>query len=93
MCGQKVFEQHDCARCHAPPTYTSPDSYDVGLKDKEGNIRLNPPSLRGLSHRGPFFHDGSAKGLEEVFLLRKHPSDSTYEAGEVRDLMVFLRSL
>jgi YVTN family beta-propeller protein len=91
--GQKVFDKHDCARCHAPPTYTTPDTYDVGLKDKEGNTRFNPPSLRGLSHRGPFFHDGSAKSLDEVFLERKHPGDSVYEAGEIRDLGVFLRSL
>jgi YVTN family beta-propeller protein len=91
--GQKVFEQHDCARCHAPPTYTTPDTYDVGLKDKEGNVRFNPPSLRGLSHRGPFFHDGSAKTLDEVFKERKHPGDGKYSAEEVKDLVEFLRSL
>jgi YVTN family beta-propeller protein len=91
--GRKVFAQHDCARCHAPPTYTSPDVYDVGLKDKEGNIRFNPPSLRGLSHRGPFFHDGSAKTLEEVFQVRKHPRDAAYTPDEVKDLVEFLRSL
>ncbi len=91
--GQKVFEQHDCARCHAPPTYTSPETYDVGLKDKEGNVRFNPPSLRGLSHRGPFFHDGSAKTLAEVFSPRKHPGEESFSAEEVRDLVEFLRSL
>lgn len=91
--GQKIFEQQDCARCHAPPTYTTPETYDVGLKDKEGNIRFNPPSLRGLSHRGPFFHDGSAKTLDEVLLQRKHPGDGKYSAEEVKDLVEFLRSL
>lgn len=91
--GQRVFEQHDCARCHAPPTYTTPDVYDVGLKDKEGNTLFNPPSLRGLSHRGPFFHDGSAKTLEEVFMQHKHPGDGKYSAEEVKDLVEFLRSL
>ncbi len=91
--GQKVFEQHDCSRCHAPPTYTTPDTYDVGLKDKEGNTRFNPPSLRGLSHRGPFFHDGSAKTLEEVFKEQKHPGDSKFSPEEMKDLVEFLRSL
>ena len=91
--GQKVFEQHDCTRCHAPPTYTTPDTYDVGLKDKEGNTRFNPPSLRGLSHRGPFFHDGSAKTLEEVFKERKHPGEGAYSPEEVKDMVEFLRSL
>ncbi|MGI8982665.1 MAG: cytochrome c peroxidase [Pirellulaceae bacterium] len=91
--GQKIFEQHDCARCHAPPNYTTPETYDVGLKDKEGNVRFNPPSLRGLSHRGPFFHDGSGKTLEEVFTQRKHPGDAAYTPDEVQDLVEFLRSL
>lgn len=91
--GQKVFEQHDCARCHAPPSYTTPETYDVGLKDKEGNVRFNPPTLRGLSHRGPFFHDGSAKTLAEVFKERKHPGEGTYTPEEVQDLVQFLRSL
>lgn len=91
--GQKVFERHDCARCHAPPNYTTPDTYDVGLKDKEGNTSFNPPSLRGLSHRGPFFHDGSAKTLGEVFVERKHPGGAVYSPEEVKDLVEFLRSL
>lgn len=91
--GKAVFENHDCARCHAPPSYTTPQTYDVGLKDKEGNTQFNPPSLRGISHREPFFHDNSAATLEEVFLKHSHPSGEKYGDGEVRDLVEFLRSL
>ena len=91
--GKAVFEARDCARCHAPPAFTSPHTYDVGLKDKEGNKEFNPPSLRGLSHREPYFHDNSAATLEEVFLEHGHPGGEEYGDAEVRDLAAFLRSL
>ncbi|HZL91840.1 MAG TPA: cytochrome c peroxidase [Pirellulaceae bacterium] len=91
--GKAVFENRDCARCHAPPNYTTPKTYDVGLKDKEGNTEFNPPSLRGISHREPYFHDNSAATLEEVFLKYGHPSGEKYEPAEIGDLIEFLRSL
>lgn len=91
--GKAVFENHDCAHCHAPPSYTTPKTYDVGLKDKEGNTEFNPPSLRGVSHREPYFHDNSAATLEEVFLKHGHPGGQKYELAEIQDLVEFLRSL
>lgn len=91
--GQAVFQRHDCARCHAPPTYTSPQAYDVGLADSQGARRFNPPSLRGVSQRDRWLHDSRAQTLEEVFLLHGHPQDTAYSAEEVRDLTAFLRSL
>jgi YVTN family beta-propeller protein len=91
--GKAVFEARDCARCHAPPTYTTAGVYDVGLRDKEGNTEFNPPSLRGLSHRDQFFHDNSAATLEDVFLTHAHPVGEKYDAADVRDLVEFLRSL
>lgn len=91
--GRLVFEKRDCATCHAPPTYTTPAVYDVGLKDSQGVREFNPPSLRGLSHRGPLFHDNSAATLEDVFSKHEHPSGAKYSAAEVQDLAAFLRSL
>jgi YVTN family beta-propeller protein len=91
--GRLVFEKHDCSRCHAPPTYTTPEAYDVGLKDSQGAREFNPPSLRGLSHRGPYLHDNSAATVEEVFSKVRHPSEAEYTDEETRDLAAFLRSL
>jgi len=91
--GRLVFDRRICATCHAPPHYTSSDVYDVGLRDSQGVKEFNPPSLRGVSHRGPFFHDSRASTLEDVFQKYGHPSDSPYSPGEVRDLSAFLRSL
>jgi len=91
--GRAIFAKHDCASCHAAPTYTTPAAYDVGLPDSLGNKLFNPPSLRGLSHRGPFFHDGSAETVEDIFLKHGHPNASSYTTDEVRDLAAFLLSL
>ena len=91
--GRLVFEKHDCARCHAAPTYTTPETYDVGLKDSQGASEFNPPSLRGLSHRGPYFHDNSAATLEDVFQKHRHPGEADYSDSDIRDLAAFLRSL
>jgi YVTN family beta-propeller protein len=91
--GRLAFAKHDCGRCHAPPTYTTPEAYDVGLKDSQGASEFNPPSLRGLSHRGPYLHDNRAPSVEDVFLKHGHPSDTTYSEAEIKDLAAFLRSL
>jgi cytochrome c peroxidase len=91
--GRLVFDRRNCATCHAPPHYTSSDVYDVGLRDSQGVKAFNPPSLRGVSHRGPYFHDSRASTLEDVFQKYGHPSDSAYSPDEVRDLFAFLRSL
>jgi hypothetical protein len=91
--GRRVFEQRQCARCHEPPDYTSAKSYDVGLVDQRGNRQFNPPSLRGLSHRGPYLHDNAASQLEDVFRVFGHPNDAQYEDDELQDLVAFLRSL
>jgi YVTN family beta-propeller protein len=91
--GRVVFEKRACAECHPAPTYTTPAAYDVGLVDSLGNREFNPPSLRGLSHRGPYFHDNSAETVEDVFLKHSHPSAATYSTDEVRDLAAFVLNL
>jgi mono/diheme cytochrome c family protein/DNA-binding beta-propeller fold protein YncE len=91
--GRKVFAREKCATCHAPPTYTSPKTYDVGVHDELGGTQFNPPSLRGLSQGGPYFHDGRAATLEEVFTRFSHPAPSKLSDADVRDLLQFLGSL
>jgi YVTN family beta-propeller protein len=91
--GRLVFERHNCASGHAPPTYTVPSVFDVGLIDSQGAREFNPPSLRGLSHRAPLLHDNRAATLGNVFLTHRHPDNSPYSSDEVCDLSAFLRSL
>jgi DNA-binding beta-propeller fold protein YncE len=91
--GHAVFARHKCDRCHVPPTFTSPNTYDVGLRDEVGNRRFNPPSLRGVAQRAAFFHDGRAASLRDVFVAHHHPANTTIPATELADLLSFLGSV
>jgi cytochrome c peroxidase len=91
--GQKLFAAHDCARCHAPPAYTSAGNEEVGLQDERGELRFNPPPLLGVGQRDALFHDGRAKSLSEVFSKHHHPDGANWSDDDVQDLVAFLRSL
>jgi cytochrome c peroxidase len=91
--GRKTFESRGCASCHVPPSYASADSFDVSLKDELGATHFNPPSLRGVSQRGPYFHDNCAATLESVLIEHRHPPGSSLSAEELCDLIAFLNSI
>jgi YVTN family beta-propeller protein len=91
--GRHVFTVQKCATCHTPPSYTSPKTYDVGLRDELGGDHFNPPSLRGVSQGGPYFHDGRARTLEEVFTRYRHQLSGELQPADLRDLLQFLSGL
>ncbi|HRX80540.1 MAG: hypothetical protein H6821_15875 [Planctomycetaceae bacterium] len=91
--GGELFGNLQCTNCHKPPVFTTPDTYDVGIDDKLGKNKFNPPSLLGVGQRGPYFHDNRAAALEDVFLKFKHQLDRELTVGELEDLSSFLRSL
>lgn len=91
--GETLFSEFNCARCHQPPLYTSDKLYDVGLEDKKGNRKFNPPSLRGVSQRDSFFHDGQAKSLRNVFTETKHKVSRELSQEELESLIAFLETL
>ncbi len=90
--GRAIFNK-SCADCHRPPTFTSADAYDVGIADQQGTRRFNPPSLRGVRQRGPYFHDNRAASLRDVFVEFGHPQQVRLNPQEIEDLLMFLRSL
>jgi YVTN family beta-propeller protein len=91
--GREVFERQQCGNCHTPPTYTSAKTYNVGLADEAGNTHFNPPSLRGVSQGGPYFHDGRAATLEEVFTRYRHQLKDALTGRDLKDLLTFLSSV
>jgi YVTN family beta-propeller protein len=91
--GGEVFRRQGCEGCHASPAYTSAKTYDVGLADEAGNRLFNPPSLRGVSQGGPYFHDGRAATLDEVFTRHRHQLKGEPASAELDDLLAFLRNL
>jgi YVTN family beta-propeller protein len=91
--GREVFHRQACDNCHAPPTYTSTRTFDVGLSDEAGNQLFNPPSLRGVSQGGPYFHDGRAATLADVLGRERHQLKHELTASERADLLAFLEDL
>jgi len=91
--GKQVFAKHDCQSCHGGKSYTSRETYDVGLRDELGGERFNPPSLRGVSQRRAWLHDGRARHLEDVFRKQRHPNGTNWDKQELRALVEFLKSL
>jgi YVTN family beta-propeller protein len=91
--GQAVFTFHACANCHAAPAYTSNKTYDVGLTDEMGRKDFNPPSLRGVSQGGPYFHDGRAVTLGDVFSRHRHQIKAELSKSDLDDLLHFLAVL
>ncbi len=91
--GHEVFGKQACANCHTPPSYTSAKTYDVGLVDESGLRLFNPPSLRGVGQGGPYFHDGRAATLEEVFTRYRHQLKGELTKTELADLVEFLKSV
>lgn len=62
--GAEVFDEKDCVTCHVGSIGTDNQPYDVGTGGT-----FDTPSLRWLWTSAPYFHDGSAAILRDVFLL------------------------
>jgi cytochrome c peroxidase len=91
--GQVVFRSHGCENCHKSPVFTSKRTFDVGLADERKRRLFNPPSLRGVSQRARFFHDGRASSLEDVLLQARHKLAEPLSKDESAALLAYLRSL
>ena len=92
--GEAVFQENGCATCHVPPlTFTTDSVFDVGLRDEVGLEKFNPPSLRGVSQRRVYFHDGRARTLEAVFSEFGHQLATDLSEDDLRALVRYLRSL
>lgn len=70
--GREVFAAQGCGECHVGQVGTNLAQYDVGTArlplEREGTA-FDTPSLRWLWLSAPYFHDGAATTLREVFEL------------------------
>lgn len=74
--GAVVFAQQNCNTCHAGDTMTDGLLHNVGSLRPTSGRRLSgrlpgidTPTLRGVWDTPPYFHDGSAATLAEVFTV------------------------
>ena len=81
-----------CAACHAGTLLTNNTTVDVGTGQA-----LQVPSLRGVSWRAPFMHNGCAATQADRFGScgggDKHGSTSQLSTAQVADLVAYLQSL
>lgn len=118
--GYEVFTaKANCSACHAPPLYTDNLFHNVGIgydkpepdlgrfnvtkKDKDKG-RFKTPTLRSIATHAPYFHDGSAKTIEEAvdYMLGGGHANDNLDDGlkkvvltkeQRSDLLAFLESL
>jgi len=63
--GAEVFAEQDCASCHVGAVGTNLQAYAVGTG--AADEMFDTPSLRWLRWSAPYYHDGAAATLYEVF--------------------------
>jgi cytochrome c553 len=90
--GQEIFER-ECSACHAGERTTDGEQYELTTTLAE----VDTPSLIGLAHSAPYYHDGSAIDLETLLDDRGSVHDmidsSSMSREQQKDLIVYLRSL
>ncbi len=107
--GKQVFfnKEVGCASCHSGPYYS--DSrlekpyrlHDVGTGQDDPSEKMGPkydtPTLLGVYRTAPYLHHGKAATLRDVLTKcnkeDKHGKTSQLKAGEIDDLVEFLKSL
>ena len=99
--GEEKFTALGCQTCHPPPLFSDLQLHDVGTGNpaKERNphgrgTNFDTPSLRGVWFTAPYFHDGSAATLQEVFATgTAHNISSDISEQELQALIAYLRAL
>ncbi len=102
--GAAIFTQEGCNTCHNPATgFTDRTLRDVGtLRSTSGSRAgavlsgIDTPTLLGLHAGGPYFHNGSAATLDEVFSIAggevRQAESGTMIGGAVPDTITWSAS-
>jgi cytochrome c peroxidase len=94
--GRDLFENDlDCGGCHYGKSLTDAGQYPL---ESRGLEQTDTPSLLGLAHTAPYYHDGSAPDLYTLVTDKGsvHDMSSTLvglEPAQIRDLVAYLESL
>ncbi len=91
--GRAVFEAASCDACHSGATLSDGAQHELDTTLKQ----VDTPSLIGLAHSRPYFHDGSAPDLWTLLTDRGTVHDmadtSALTDAQLRDLVAYLESL
>jgi len=86
--GFEFFERAKCSLCHPPPRYARRGRFDIGT-----GIKLEPPSLRGVSSSPPYGHDGRWSTLEMAVRAILAAREVEYSELELTQLLSYLELL
>ncbi|NWF70900.1 MAG: hypothetical protein HXY40_17585 [Chloroflexi bacterium] len=87
--GAEVFAEQGCGECHVGAVGTNLQAYDVGTGGT-----FDTPSLRWLALSAPYFHDGRAAALRDVFILPgAHQLVYAIALEDIEALLAYLLSL
>jgi hypothetical protein len=96
--GQALFYADNCSSCHSTDAYRDGENHNVGtIKESSGGrlgfalTAIRTPSLIELWDSAPYYHDGSAATLSDVFDIGVHQRDFT--GTQETDLIEFLNSI
>ena len=94
VAGATVFAAQNCASCHSSSTMRDGQMHNVGTLRPTSGQRLrglltgiDTPTLRGVWGTAPYFHDGSAATLEDVFRVAGgalYPAELAVPAGSTQ---------
>jgi YVTN family beta-propeller protein len=94
--GQQIFEEQACAACHSGAAGTDFQPHDVGTGDPARERRgtaFDTPALRYLWMSAPYFHDGSAATLMDVFTRPgAHELIKIVDQADIEALIAYLLS-
>jgi mono/diheme cytochrome c family protein len=101
--GKVVFDAN-CARCHVGGTLTdnnnngmlhaaSETGMDAAYAERTSQKKYRTTPLRGLAKHPPYFHDGSARTLEDVIAHYAKALNLQLTERQRKDLQEYLKSL
>lgn len=91
--GRALFEAQSCDACHSDPKLTDGAQHRLATRLRQ----VDTPSLIGLGHSRPYYHDGSAQDLWTLLTDKASVHDmadfSGLDDAQLRDLIAYLEGL
>ena len=86
--GAAVYKKAACDDCHPAPAFTLPERHDMGT-----GLKIDTPTLRGLTSTPPYGHDGRWPTLESVTDAMLRATDVELNDTERHQLIEYLKLL
>lgn len=98
LVGKKVFDNQNCVSCHSGASrqdngLKNLTEVQVSLLDLGATAGIDTPTLEGVWNTAPYFHDGRANTLRDIFASYNHGITVAVTAADTDALVAYLNSL